>query len=75
MTKLMECHDQKQGEILEDVPSNRRVTSVMALDFICRHQKPGPMQEHIDPFDLEQANRSLAAGGHVEFIIQCRARR
>jgi hypothetical protein len=51
--ELMQHYDQKQRQILEDVPGNRGVIPLAALDFIHRHQKPGKMQIQINPSEAK----------------------
>jgi hypothetical protein len=49
----MHQHDQKQRQILQDVPGDGGVPALPALNFVCGHYEPGPMQEEIDSGEAE----------------------
>ena len=53
MAKFMKGHDEKQRQIFENIPADRRIASRPAVDFKHRHQKPGPMQEDINSREAE----------------------
>ena len=66
VAEFMKRHNQKQRQILQHVPGERGIVSFPALDFKRCHQKPGPMQEHINSRKTKKANRSLARAWHAK---------
>ncbi len=64
MAIFMEQHNRKQREILQNVPGKTGIGPGAAADFKCGHQKPRPMQEHINARDAKQVNRALAHARH-----------
>src|SRR5438093_13748784 len=59
-------HTKKQRQILQDVPGERGVAPGSVVDFDHGNQKPGPMQEQINPGDTKQVDRPLTKAGHRE---------
>ena len=74
MTVLMQHHDEKQRQILQHVPGERGITFRSAADFKRRDEKPGPMQEQIDPGEAEQMNRPLTYACHAPTLEYCAIR-
>ena len=56
VAELVKHHNQKQRKVLQKVPGERRIGPRPAIDFIRRHQKPGPMQKQVDPGEAEQTH-------------------
>ena len=46
--EFMRCGDEKESQILRDVPRDRWVTSSSRPDFVCCDDEPGPVQEDIN---------------------------
>jgi len=69
MPKLMQRHDQKKRQILGDTPADRGILSRPALDFINRYQKPRPVEKHIHPGKLKQADGSAASAWHARSLL------
>jgi hypothetical protein len=46
--ELMKCDDEKQCQILGNVPSNRRVTASGRTDFKRGYEKPRPVHKDIN---------------------------
>jgi len=64
MAIFVEQDDGKKRQILDRIPDHRGVTAGAGVDFEQRHQKPGPMQEDINPGKAEQVDRALANAPH-----------
>ena len=61
VTKLVQRDDEKQSQILGDIPVNRGVRLRSVANLVCGHEKPGPMQKNINSSEAEEENRSLAS--------------
>ena len=44
VAELMQKHDEKEREVLKDVPKDRGVTALAALNLIDSDQEPGPVE-------------------------------
>jgi hypothetical protein len=52
----MQHHDQEQRQILQHIPCDGGIIALSRLDFVRRHEKPGPVEEDINPTETEQAD-------------------
>src|SRR5690349_13717165 len=64
----MQHHNQKQRKIFQNIPRERRIGRCPAIDFICGHQKPRPMQKQVNPSKPEQTDRPIVKARHGGFI-------
>jgi hypothetical protein len=69
MTELMKQHNAEERQVLEYVPALRGVASFAVAELKSGKQKPGPVQEDINPGVAKQPNGSLARAGHVRSLL------
>ncbi len=58
MSELMQKHDAKQCQVLDDVPRHRMVLIDVVPDFEEGNQQPAPVQIHLDARNFERAGRN-----------------
>ena len=61
VAKLMQSHDQEQGEIFQDIPGYRRMATLAALDLI--DHRPGTTTNAEKASIPENRNRWIDPGG------------
>lgn len=60
MAELVKRDDQEEAKVLKDIPGDRRINPVAAVNLVYGNQEPGPVQEDIDPRKAKQADGPLA---------------
>jgi hypothetical protein len=61
----MQKHKREQGKILENVPDDRGVTALPALDFVGGNEEPRPVEEYIDSGKTEEMDGTTASTEHL----------
>jgi hypothetical protein len=57
VTEFMREDNEKDRQVLQHIPHERRVRSLTALDFVDSDEDPRPMQIHVYSAKLEYAYR------------------
>jgi hypothetical protein len=61
----MQKHKRKQSKILEDVPDDRGIPALSALDFVGGDEEPRPVEEYINSGKTEQMDGTTAGTEHL----------
>lgn len=62
VAELVKRDDQEETEVLKDIPCDRRINPVAAVNLVYGNQEPGPVQEDIDPRKAKQADAPWRVG-------------
>jgi hypothetical protein len=73
MAELMQEHNTKQRQILDDIPRYRLISINLAHDLEVGDYKPGPMQINLDADDAKQ--RKGAGSGVIHRTTPDRGKR
>jgi hypothetical protein len=69
VTEFVNQHDQEKSQVLQNIPRDRRILALSALDLVYRDKKPGPVEKDINSSKVEEPDRVPAASWHVGSVI------
>jgi hypothetical protein len=65
VSELVQQHKRKQGKILENVPNDRGIPALSALDLVGGDEEPRPVEEYINSGKTEEMDGTTAGTEHL----------
>src|SRR5690242_13610945 len=69
MAEFVQQNNEKESEILDDVPLDGGVPARALLDLVHGNDKPRPVEKDVDPGEAEQSHRALVGSWHCGRVI------